>query len=913
MAAKNPRPSAPQPRDRGAEAQRDALVLPLGAIDASMLAAVGGKAANLGELERAGLPVPAGFCLSTAAYAAVAEGARLEPIVDELAGVPADDADGLNACAGAARERLLAAAVPSAVAEALVEGYRHFGADEPVPVAVRSSATAEDLPFASFAGQQDTYLNVLGEAPVVDAARRCWASLWTDRAVAYRARNGIDQHTVRLAVVVQRMVDARVAGVLFTANPLSGRRHEAVIDASPGLGEAVVSGAVNPDHFVVDSATGEIRERRLGDKRVFVRAASGGGTERIESASASTGLCLTDAEVLALARLGERVDARYRAPQDIEWALAVDGRLWLTQARPITTLYPLPDGSADGPLRVWFSFNVAQGVYRPLTPMGLQALAAMGSSVATRLGVHVPDPLGGPPAMAVAGSRLFLDVAPLLRSPRGRSLLLGALGFAEARTSTILERLVAGPRIALGNGAQSAFLLRLAWVLVRQRVPIHLAQAVLRPAAARARVWRFAERLRAAGAVRAGASAGERLDAVERLLGDASSIPLAVGPAGVPAFAALGLAARLLGDRASAADLQTVLRGLPHNPTTAMDLALWRVSTYVRADATAARVLLDAPLDDLVERYRAGSLPSTIQRKLEDFITSYGHRGVAEIDIGMPRWGDDPSHILGVLANYLRLDDPTKGPDTQFKRGAREAEAMLVELSRRAGHGPLGWARARLVALCLQRTRALAGVREIPKHHVVVVLASARQLLVAVGQELASADRLASAEDIFFIDLGEARRALAGVDLRALVSERRADYDRELGRRHVPRVLLSDGTEPEATAHSATPSVAEGLVGTPASPGTVTAIARVIREPVGARLEPGEILVAPSTDPGWTPLFLTAGGLVMEMGGAISHGAVVAREYGIPAVVGVAAATERISSGDRITVDGAAGTVTLEP
>jgi len=281
---------------------------------------------------------------------------------------------------------------------------------------------------------------------------------------------------------------------------------------------------------------------------------------------------------------------------------------------------------------------------------------------------------------------------------------------------------------------------------------------------------------------------------------------------------------------------------------------------------------------------------------------------VAEIDLGLPRWSEDPTYIMGVLANYLRLDSPELAPDVQFRRAEREAEEMVAELTRRASRRwrPGG----ALVGFLLGRARALAGLREVPKFLVILVFARARALLLGIGEDLARSGRLESAEDIFFVTLPEARSALAGKDLRSAVRERRASYEHELNRRHVPRILLSDGTEPTAEAVTA----ADGaLRGTPASPGTVTAKARVILDPTGARLEPGEILVAPSTDPGWTPLFLTAGGLVMEMGGAMSHGAVVAREYGIPAVVGVPEATERIAPGERITVDGSAGAITTEP
>ncbi|WP_344841399.1 PEP/pyruvate-binding domain-containing protein [Nonomuraea dietziae] len=342
------------------------LALGFGDIDAAMLAEVGGKAANLGELTRAGLPVPPGCCLTTRAYHRVAEGGRPQGGHRRAGGhgggghprAGRTGGQGESAAAAGPRSpRRCAPPSPSATR----------GSARGAAVAVRSSATAEDLPYASFAGQQDTYLNVVGAEAVQDAVRRCWASLWTDRAVAYRASNGIDHAAVRLAVVLQRMVEAEVAGVMFTANPVTGRRREAVIDAAPGLGEAVVSGAVNPDRFVVDLASTRIVERRIGDKRVAIRSLPGGGTERIETPSDEP--CLTDERVRALAALGARVEDHYGSPQDTEWAIDADGTLWLTQARPITTLYPVPETNKDG-LRVYFSVNVAQGRHAPVHPDG---------------------------------------------------------------------------------------------------------------------------------------------------------------------------------------------------------------------------------------------------------------------------------------------------------------------------------------------------------------------------------------------------------------------------------------------------------------------------------------------------------------------------------------------------------------
>ncbi|HEY3080667.1 MAG TPA: PEP/pyruvate-binding domain-containing protein [Chloroflexota bacterium] len=883
------------------------LALALEAVPRDGLALAGGKAVNLGELLRAGLPVPPGFCVTTEAYARAVAGADLGPLLEELAGVRPQDQARQATLAAALRRRILAVAIPGDVADAVRRALDGLGAA--VPVAVRSSATAEDLPFASFAGQQDTYLNVVGADAVLEAVRRCWASLWTDRAVAYRASNAIDHRSARLAVVVQRLVDASVAGVLFTANPVTGRRGEAVVDASPGLGEAVVSGAVNPDRFVVDTASGAIRERRLGDKRVAVLRAPDGGTRRVTVDARADEACLSDEQLRALARLGERVERRFGAPQDTEFAVDAGGTLWLTQARPITTLFPLPAAAprGDRDLRVYFNFNVAQGVFRPFTPMGLQAFRLVSSSIAALWGSPPRDPEAGAPVLTDAAGRIFLDVTPLVRSDLGRRVGAAALSRMETRSHSSLRALFDDPRLAPRPVPRAAVARAFGRFVGRTRLPLRVARAFVAPGAARADAWRLRDGIVADATPPSSLSAAERVAWAERLL---LTWPARIFPGVAPlllvGLGSLALAWRLLGDLVSGDEKDAVTRALPHNPTTEMDLALWALARRVRSDpATAASLRGRAP-SELGEAYRAGRLPPPLQGGLSAFLAAYGHRGVAEIDLGLPRWSDEPDHLLGMLANYL--SGGGHGGDVQFRAAAQQARAMARELARRAARR--GWWRGVAVRFLLGRGRALAGTRELPKFLLVLLLARARAILAPVGPELVAAGRLDRPEDLWLLTLPEVRAGLAGQDQRRLARERRAWYADELRRRRQPRFLLSDGTEPPADAAGAPPDGA--LRGTAASAGRVTAPARVILDPVGASLEPGEILVAPSTDPGWTPLFLTAGGLVMEMGGAMSHGAVVAREYGIPAVVGVPSATERIETGQVLTVDGSAGTVGVE-
>ncbi|RSN13997.1 phosphoenolpyruvate synthase [Nonomuraea sp. WAC 01424] len=836
-------------------------------IDGSMLAPAGGKAVNLGVLTRAGLPVPPGFCVTTEAYRAITAG--LGDVTDPAV----------------ARKHILDATIPAALARAVVEALPGG------PVAVRSSATAEDLPYASFAGQQDTFLNVVGPEAVLDAVRRCWASLWTDRAVAYRESNGIDHRTVSLAVVVQRMVESRTAGVMFTANPVTGRRRQAVIDAAPGLGESVVSGAVNPDHFVVDPDSGPVLERRPGDKLLAVRPVPGGGVVH-ERAAASGEPCLTDGELRELAALGARVEELYGAPQDLEWAFDQAGKLWLTQARPITTLFPVPGGHRGEGLRAYFCFSVAQGVFRPFTPMGLAAARAVSAGVSGLFGFPVAAPLAGAPAFAAAGGRLFIDVTGVLRSRVGRAVVPRVFDVMEARSARVLRGLFDDPRLSVTRRSVWPFARRVAAITLRHGVPVTFVRALADPAGAERRVRRQADAHLARLAPPTGASLTERVDHVARaLIGQVVPIAPRAFPVAAAAVPMLLLAARLLKGRVAPGELQTVLRGAPRNVTTEMDLALWALAQRLRRDpAVAARFLSEPPA-----RLAREPLPAPVR----DFLDEYGHRAVAEIDLGLPRWSEDPTHVIGMLANYLRLEDPALAPDVLFARGVAEAEAMIEELA-----GRVGGLRGRVVRFALGRARELVGVRELPKFLIVRIFAALRAQLLDVGRELVGRGLLDASGDVFFLTLAEAK---SGQDLRGRVAERREVHERELRRRHVPRVLLSDGTEPEAVASG---GAAEGaLTGSPASPGAVTGVARVVLDPVGAHLEPGEILVCPSTDPGWTPLFLTAGGLVMEMGGSNSHGAVVAREYGIPAVVGVPHAVERIRTGQTVTVDGTAGTV----
>ena len=812
-------------------------LLELDRVDGCPIDLVGGKAAGLGAALRSGERVPAGFCLTTEAFPA----------------------------AGTAL-----AEVPAELATEIVQAYRRLGGG---PVAVRSSATAEDLPWASFAGQQDTFLDVCGADDVLRAVLRCWASLRSERAVQYRRDHEIDDGGLKMAVVVQRMVRPVVAGVLFTANPVTGNRTELVVAAGPGLGTAVVEGTGHADHYVLDHRAAAV--------------ASG---------------CLSAAQLHELRELGLRLQARSGSPQDVEWAIDGDGTLWLLQSRPITTLFPLPPRTGDPRLRLYVSNGPVQGMLQPYTPMGMWAMKASGAAMWDAAGLPDRTPATGAPVDI--GGRMYVDVTTFLWSKAARAYL-GEGWLGGAAGMAVVDPVPADPRFAPQPDRLTRW--RTVGAVALRVGPAAVAGIVgtlVRPHAARERATRVAARLERRTTAATGLTTAQRLRFVESV--QAVVMDRAMGgllwPV-VAGFVASGVPVRLLQGIATPSEVETVLRGMPHNVTTEMNLHLWRLA----AGAGRHRdLLLHTPPAELADLYLAGQLPDL---GIAEFLAAYGRRAVAELDVGVPRWSQDPTSVFAALANYLRVTDPQQAPDLRFTRASDHAEATLAELVSRARR--VRPVRARVAGFLLRRARAVSGLRELPKFVWLHALAQLREQLLLVGSELAGQGRLRRADDVMFLDLDELRSALDGTDVRDLVATRRAVHARELRRRYVPSVLLSDGTDPERLVPPTAPG--DGvLTGIGGAPGRYTGTARVIHDPAGARVEPGDILVVTTTDPGWTPLFLTTGALVTETGTPIAHGPTVAREYGIPVVVGVRDATRLITTGRRITVDGSAGTVTMQ-
>ena len=898
------------------------LTLSFESLDASDTHIVGGKGANLGALTRAGVPVPPGFCVTTRAYQLfIDQLSDADLRFGELDKLDGNDVEAARRAAEAMRSSLDRLPVPSEVASAVKESWQSLGADD--PLAVRSSATAEDLPGASFAGQQDTYLNVRGEAVLLDAVRRCWISLFTDRAVLYRARNRFGHRGVQLAVVVQKLIDPDVSGILFTADPVSGNRNIASIDAGFGLGEALVSGLIEADLYRVErerrEATGEARGAprilmaRPGDKAFAVRSVPSGGTrEEPLPDSMRRARALSDAQVLALVELGERIERLYHGvPQDIEWCIA-DGQMFVVQARPITSLFPIPQSPDKSPgLRIFLSFGHVQMMLDPIPRLAIEVWRLFIPAGKD----HLPTLRDAPilsPYLLPAASRIFIDVTPILRVRRARDGFLRVLSIMYSDLGRAVKALTERPEFAAVDGDLTGLMGAVFSVVgpIIGRIPVIIISGD--PLARARRFDAVVEKIPAAVAkrVRARRSAADRVSqcAVEMNSAFGSVRPfLASLAAGMIAYRLLARAARGAWAADVRGEVDNLLRGLPGNVTTEMDLAVGDLTDLVRTNPQLAPGLDARSWTDarraLLQSDGGGEFIAAFER----FLDRYGDRGAGEVDISRPRWRDDPSLLLRVIAGGVSGE---RGAHRRQYRAQVEigetAQKRLVAAARRGAMGIWrGWWISRLCRVA----RAGLGLREHPKFTIVRLMGVVRPEIVAAGEELANRRQISDSRQVWHLGFNELTDALANPtrDLRSGVAARVDQFKRD-GPRRPPIAISSDGEIP-SLADDREGIPANALAGTGASAGVVEGVAHVINDPHREVLQAGEILVAPFTDPGWTPLFVHAAGVVTEVGGLMTHGAVVAREYGIPAVVSVASATERIHTGDRIRVDGTRGFV----
>jgi len=828
-------------------------------------------------------------------------------IRDILAETRQDDPTDVEAKTARIRRFIAEQEVPAAIAQQVREGYhrlaRVLGVTEAgqVPVAVRSSATAEDLPHRLLRrGSRTPTVNVRGADDLLEHIKHCWASLWTARAVTYRARQGFDHHKVYLAAVVQTMIGSEVSGIMFTANPITGNHDEAVINASWGLGEAIVSGLVTPDTFTVRKSDGHILSRQVAAKERIIAYAAHGGTVELETPAERRELpALSDDQIAELVSLGKHIESHYGSPQDIEWAYA-QGRFYVLQARPITTLAPQAAKATEA---VEYNRTMFIEIFPdPLSPIFLSVIAPLFHGMLDftfqALGFKPPP---GMDAVGVFYNQVYFN----------RNYITAAL---EPLSPSVREELVSqivNPFKRHEQGARGELSLPYLGMVARLLrfmvgFPERLPELVARYQAGVAEV------------------AALPLDSVSDSEIVARCRELVFGTASrllnydFLMIALIGRTYQMLGRllqryvREEAEEISSkLISGVTGNVTMETNKALWDLAQIAKASPVVS---------DLLRRYGEGEVMGHLEETpegrafldaLERFLSAYGHREI-RMDILYPTWGEDPAPVFGFVRGYLDADD-AQSPHAQQAYLARQREALTEEVRTRVGQDRLGrhlvWPLFRWV---LGHTQIHTRERDTMHFELTRLFPPFRRLLLELGRRWRERGLIAEPDDVFFLTLDELEDVAESPQaMPEGVRARRAEFEANQ-RRLWPDIIrgseeiYAEGTEPAEASDGQ-------LRGVAGSPGVVTGAARVVRGPEEfGKLQNGEILVAPLTNPAWTPLFAVAGGVVTEVGGILSHGAIVAREYGIPAVMGVSGATKLVQEGQMVTVDGNRGIVFLQ-
>ncbi|SEG58546.1 phosphoenolpyruvate synthase [Paenibacillus sp. UNC499MF] len=862
------------------------LVLGFQEMEKTQLMLVGGKGLNLGELSKIeGIQVPEGFCVTTVGYEkAIGQNDTYHALLDELALLKVEDRDQIGEISRKIRQLIEETEIPSDVAEAVAQYLSRFGEEH--AYAVRSSATAEDLPHASFAGQQDTYLNIIGREAILRHIGKCWASLFTDRAVIYRMQNGFDHREVYLSVIVQRMVFPQASGILFTADPVTSNRKLLSIDASFGLGEALVSGLVSPDCYKVQED--QIVDKRIAAKQLAVYGLKEGGTEtrQIDPHQQKT-QTLTEQQIVRLARIGRQIEAYFGCPQDIEWCLA-DDTFYIVQSRPITTLYPLPEAS-DEENHVYISVGHQQMMTDPIKPLGLSFFLLTTSA-----------------PMRKAGGRLFVDVTSMLASSDSRENLLTGMGHHDPLLKDALMTLVDRDFIKLlpndtkesspgtskkgmpPAGAQPQF----------DNDPTIVSDLIKRSQAS-------IEELKQNIQAKAGADLFdfilEDMQQLKKILFDPESSAVFMAAMNASSWVNEKMK-EWLGEK-NAAD--TLSQSVPNNITSEMGLALLDVADVIRPYPEVIDYLQhvkdDNFLDELV-KFEGGK---ETRDAISTYLSKYGMRCAGEIDITRTRWSEKPITLVPLILGNIKSFEPNES-GRKFEQGQQEALTKEKELLERLMRLPEGEQKAKETKRKIDLIRNFIGYREYPKYGMVSRYFVYKQALLKEAEQLVQAGVIQDKEDIYYLTFQELHEAVCTNQLDYTIISKRKDEYKLYEKLTPPRVITSDG-EIIAGKYKRENLPAEAMAGLPVSSGVIEGRARVILNMEEADLEDGDILVTAFTDPSWTPLFVAIKGLVTEVGGLMTHGAVIAREYGLPAVVGVENATKLIKDGQRIRVHGTEG------
>ncbi len=860
-------------------------VLGFDEIDDTQVAVVGGKGAHLGELSRIeGIRVPAGFCVTTDAFRRImGEVPSIDDQLDRLSSLDADDREAIGTRSAAIRGVIEAIAIPGDLAAAITGALVRLG--DQAAYAIRSSATAEDLPTASFAGQHDTYLNVVGPAAVLEHITRCWASLFTERAVIYRLRNGVDHRKVHMAVVVQQMVFPRAAGVLFTADPVTSDRKVATVEAVFGLGEALVSGLVNVDAYQVRD--GEVVAKAIATKRIAIHALPAGGTQdQAIDPERQDQPALTDAQAVRLAELGRRIEAHFGRPQDIEWCL-VDDDFQIVQSRPITTLFPIP-AAADQENHVYVSVGHGQMMTDAMKPLGLSFWQ-----------------LTTPRPMVVTGGRLFVDVTDILASPASRASLVEVFGKSDPLMGDALQTILERDRFIRSVPDDGP-----AWTPPGSGpAPIETDPAIVTELIehSQASVAALKRDIRT--------KSGEAL--LDFILADIPELKRVLfDPRSRQVYMSAMEAAEWLNDHlhewlgeTNVAD--TLTRSVPDNVTSEMGLALLDVADAIRPHPEVVTFLQHVEGEGFLDELPDLAGGREARDAICTYLDMYGMRCVGEIDITRSRWSEHPTTLVPVILGNIENFEPGAG-ERRFEQGRQEAWTKEQEVLERLRVLPDGQRKAEETKQMIDRVRTFIGYREYPKYGMVSRYFVYKQALLEEAERLVRANVLGEKEDIYYLTFQELHDVVRTNQVDDELIGQRKDAFRSYQALTPPRVLTSDG-EIIAGAYQRDDVPAGALVGLAVSAGTIEGRARVILDMAEADLEAGDILVTAYTDPSWSPLFVAITGLVTEVGGLMTHGAVIAREYGLPAVVGVEHATRLIRDGERIRVNGTDGYVEILP
>lgn len=880
------------------------LVLGFQEMEKTQLWLVGGKGLHLGGLSKIeGIQVPEGFCVTTVGYQrAIEQNETYHDLLGQLTMLKTEDRDQIGEISRKIRQTIMEAEIPSDVATAVTHYLSQFGEEH--AYAVRSSATAEDLPHASFAGQQDTYLNIIGVEAILQHISKCWASLFTDRAVIYRMQNGFDHRQVYLSVIVQRMVFPQASGILFTADPITSNRKLLSIDASFGLGEALVSGLVSADCYQVQE--GEIVDKRIATKTLAIYGRKEGGTEtqQIDPDQQKT-QTLTDQQILQLARIGRQIEAHFGCPQDIEWCLAHD-TFYIVQSRPITTLYPIPEAS-DQENRVYISVGHQQMMTDSIKPLGLSFFLLTTSA-----------------PMRKAGGRLFVDVTHHLSSPDSREFLLNGMGqhdpLLKDALMTIIDRdfikLLPNDKNESSPSKSNKGMLPAGAQPQFEKDPTIVSDLIKR---SQTSIEELKQNIRTKSGTDLFDFILEDIQELKKILFDPQSSAVFMAAMNASSWINEKMN-EWLGEK-NAAD--TLSQSIPHNITSEMGLALLDVADAIRPYPEVIDYLQHVKDDNFLDELVKLEGGKETQDAIYTYLSKYGMRCAGEIDITRTRWSEKPITLVPLILGNIKHFEPNES-GRKFEQGQQEALKKEKELLERLKQLPDGEQKAKETKRMIDLIRNFIGYREYPKYGMVNRYFVYKQALLKEAEQLVQAGVIHEREDIYYLTFEELHEVVctnklddpgcmveqqANLATRQIISKRKDEY-KLYEKLTPPRVITSDG-EIIAGKYKRENLPAEAIVGLAVSSGVIEGRARVILNMEDADLDDGDILVTSFTDPSWTPLFVSIKGLVTEVGGLMTHGAVIAREYGLPAVVGVENATKLIKDGQRIRVHGTEGYIEI--